>query len=125
MVDDYSLLAKWEVEFKKGFAKPLILFALYDDPNYPYNLTRVINMKTRGQINIAGSNIYPLLTGLARDGLVSSEKIPKETSGSTGKPQLRTVYSLTAKGTSFVASLQENMVEFLELIIQLSQETKK
>jgi DNA-binding PadR family transcriptional regulator len=123
--DLHPLLLKWEVEFKKGFAKPLILFTLQDAPNYPYNLTRAINTKTKGQINIAGSNIYPLLTSLKKDGLVSSEKIPKEGSDSSTKQQLRTVYSLTPKGVEFVNTLQDSMIDFLELIIQLSQETTK
>lgn len=118
-----SLLLKWEVEFKKGFSKPLILYVLEKGPNYPYNMTRVINSMTNGQINIAGSNIYPLLSGLAKDGLVMSQKMPKETQSSSGKQQMRTVYSLTPKGKEFVTLLKANMIDFVELIIQKTKET--
>ena len=119
-----NLQTKWEIEFRKGFAKPLILLALQKGPNYPYNLTRVINIKSKGQINIAGSNIYPLLTSLKNEGLVSSEKVPKESSDSTKKQQLRTYYSLTPKGVAFTESLKVSMINFMGLIIQLSQEAE-
>ncbi|MHA2249778.1 MAG: PadR family transcriptional regulator [Candidatus Kariarchaeaceae archaeon] len=122
---DYDLLTKWEIEYKKGFAKPLILDALQDGPTFAYNLTRVINTKTKGQINIAGSNIYPLLTSLMREELVTSEKIPKTGREPSSKSQMQTVYSLTPKGEDFAASLRDSLIEFLELIIQISQENSK
>lgn len=127
MIDNHAinkLLSKWEIEFRKGYAKPLILLALQEGPNYPYNLTRVINIKTKGQINIAGSNIYPLLTSLNKAGLVSSEKIPREGTDSNKNKQLRTFYSLTSKGVVFTEALKKSMIDFMELIIQLSQEAE-
>ena len=51
---NFDVLSKWQVEFKKGFSKPLILAFLAEKSNYPYNLTREISAKTKGQILIAG-----------------------------------------------------------------------
>jgi len=118
-----KLLSKWEIEYKKGFAKPMILFSLSKEPNYPYSLTRIINANSMGQINIAGSNIYPLLANLKEQGLVKSEKVAKEsqTKNPEGKAQMRTVYSLTTLGEEFIKELRKSLRTFLGLIIELAE----
>jgi PadR family transcriptional regulator PadR len=112
-MDHDLLLERWAIEFKKGFAKPLILHFLNKQQNYPYRLTREINDVTNGAINIAGSNIYPLLKGMKDEGLIQSEK---------GEGSVRTIYTLTSKGKAYLEALTQEMVEFLELMLNLIQE---
>lgn len=108
-----DLLEKWSIEFKKGFAKPMILLFLKQKENYPYSLTREINTKTRGAINIAGSNIYPLLSSMKKQGLIISTKSKEET---------RTIYKLTKAGEDYLQSLQTEIDDFLTMVLSLIQE---
>ena len=105
-MNDDELLQKWQREFKKGFAKPMILLFLKQKVNYPYSLTREINTKTRGAISIAGSNIYPLLSSMKKQGLITSEKL---------KGQTRTIYKLTKPGENYLQSLQTEIIDFLTM----------
>ena len=99
-----ELLERWSIEFKKGFAKPMILLFLKQKENYPYSLTREINTKTLGAINIAGSNIYPLLSSMKKQGLITSTK---------SKEQTRTIYKLTDAGRIYLETLQKEITDFL------------
>lgn len=105
---DPDLLEKWSIEFKKGFAKPILLLFLEEKENYAYSLSKEISAKTHGQINIAGSNIYPLLSSMTRQGLI-------EASAGSGDSK-RKVYRLTARGRDFLDNLRQEMGEFLDLI---------
>lgn len=112
-----ELLQRWEIEFKKGFAKPLILLTLSMGSNYPYSITREINTKTEGNISIAGSNIYPLLNTLKEQGLVISEKVLKDPSNENS--QMRTVYSLSALGHEFLEELRNSLGTFMQMMEKL------
>ncbi|MFX1286710.1 MAG: PadR family transcriptional regulator [Promethearchaeota archaeon] len=103
---DEDELQKWETEYKKGFSKPLVLFALAEKPTYPYQVTKTISGKTRGMITVAGSNIYPILKKLEEIELISSEKDPTE----------KRIYSLTEGGKEFLVALKQSLKSFLNLI---------
>ena len=111
-----DMLERWSIEFKKGFAKPMILLFLKQKENYPYSLTREINTKTRGAISIAGSNIYPLLSSMKKQGLISSEK---------SKDQTRTIYKLTKPGKNYLQSLQSEIIDFLTMMLSIIKEEQK
>jgi len=66
-------MQKWQIELKKGFAKPLILLLLAEKESYAYQLTKSIRDRTKYQIEVATSNIYPMLKNLLDDRLI--EKI--------------------------------------------------
>ncbi|MFX1376158.1 MAG: helix-turn-helix transcriptional regulator [Promethearchaeota archaeon] len=101
---------RWETEYKKGFAKPLILFMLADRDDYAYSLTKRINSITRGHINIATSNIYPILKSLRDTSLIKKTR-------SIGEK--RVVYSLTAKGHEFLDQIKTSMKDFMEIFLRL------
>ncbi|MCY3413297.1 MAG: PadR family transcriptional regulator [Candidatus Heimdallarchaeota archaeon] len=113
-----DLVLKWATEYKKGFAKPLILYFLSVEKNYPYQLTQDIYHETNAEINIAGSNIYPLLAGLKHDGIVSSERIIVEESN-----KLRTEYSLTFLGQKLLQGLRVELLNFLKIMQNILEET--
>jgi DNA-binding PadR family transcriptional regulator len=103
-------LQKWETEFKKGFSKPFILFTLGEKPNYPYQVTKTIIGRTKGQIAIAGSNIYPILKTLEKDGLILGQK---------EEESKKRMYSLTEKGKEFVIPLLQSMKEFTKIVQEM------
>ena len=109
-------IQKWQTEFKKGFSKPLILLLLAEEQSYPYRLTRKINEKTNGQINIAGSNIYPILKSQEDEGLI--EGVREETTG-------RKIYKLTEEGRIFLELLKTSMKEFCEDILAVVDDQRR
>lgn len=102
---------KFEIEFKKGFSKPLILFILAEKPDYPFQISKRLREKTKDKIKIEGSNIYPILKNLEEDsGLIIGVK--------EGDSRKR-IYSLTDEGTEFLTSLQLSMKEFLNIVHEM------
>ena len=98
-----SLLPKWTTEFKKGYSKPLILFALAKvEKSYAYLLTKKILELTKGEISIAGSNIYPMLAKLEEDSLIASQLDESD----------RKFYLLTQKGKEFLGKLEIEIQKF-------------
>lgn len=103
-------LQKWETEFKKGFSKPFILLSLAEKPNYPYQVTKSITSKTKGQISIAGSNIYPILKKLEDDGFIISQK---------DEESKKKIYTLTKEGEDFLSSLMKGMKYFTDVVQEM------
>lgn len=110
MTDDL-LLAKWQTEFKKGFSKPLILLALAEiERSYAFLLTKKILELTNGEISIAGSNIYPMLSTLEKENLIK---------GHSDKSNKRKFYKLTNRGREFLKQVQKSIKDFNEIILEL------
>ena len=109
-MSDDLLLAKWQTEYKKGFSKPLILFTLAEvGKSYAYLLTKKILELTEGEISIAGSNIYPMLTKLEKDELLVSQLDESD----------RKYYELTSSGKDFLRQLEDSMKEFNQKMIKI------
>ena len=105
-----TLLQKWAIEYKKGFSKPLILFTLAQvEKSYPYRLTKKVLELTKGQISIAGSNIYPILSQLEEDKLISSNIDENN----------RKFYTLSDKGRDFLRHLGLSFQEFHETMLAI------
>ena len=101
---------KWESEFKKGFSKPFALLSLANSPNYPYGIIKAIKNVTENKFEIAGSNIYPLLSQMEKDGLIAEEI------EDLGQEKSRKTYRLTSSGEEFLALLKDAMINFTKII---------
>ena len=109
------LLQKWQTEYKKGFSKPLILLALAEvGRSYAYLLTKKILELTKGEISIAGSNVYPMLSKLEDDNLIVSQQDKSE----------RKFYKLTESGEKFLKQLEKSIKEFNEIMLDLTNKSK-
>ncbi|MFW9854270.1 MAG: PadR family transcriptional regulator [Candidatus Thorarchaeota archaeon] len=114
MLDDL-LLSKWQTEYKKGFSKPLILFTLAKiGSSYAYLLTKKILELTNGEISIAGSNIYPMLSKLEEDRLIVSQKDEND----------RKYYKLSDAGREFLEQLELSIKEFNEIMLGLTKKNE-
>ncbi|MHA1946978.1 MAG: PadR family transcriptional regulator [Candidatus Hodarchaeales archaeon] len=102
IVDD--LILKWIIEYKKGFAKPLILRVLAHKSNYPYQITKEVLNMTNGQLNIATSNIYPILKNLKESGMILEHR---------EEQSRRIMYSLSDQGVTVLNQIQPSMEAFL------------
>ncbi|MFX0115965.1 MAG: PadR family transcriptional regulator [Candidatus Hodarchaeota archaeon] len=96
-------LFRWQTEFRRGYAKPCVLYVLATSEYHAYRIKREVQKLTDGHIAIAGSNIYPLLRGLMKEGLI--ERFEKEN---------QKVYKITTEGRKFLEKLHESLCDFLE-----------
>ncbi|MFW9904795.1 MAG: PadR family transcriptional regulator [Candidatus Thorarchaeota archaeon] len=114
-MSDDLLLQKWQTEYKKGFSKPLILFTLAEiGRSYAFLLTKKILELTNGEISIAGSNIYPMLSKLEEDNLIASQLDKND----------RKFYRLTESGKAFLKQLEKSIKDFNEIILELVSRNK-
>ncbi|MFX1283221.1 MAG: PadR family transcriptional regulator [Promethearchaeota archaeon] len=114
-MSDELHLAKWQTEYKKGFSKPLILFTLAEiGRSYAFLLTKKILELTNGEISIAGSNIYPMLSDLEKEKLIVSQ---------TDKSK-RKFYKLTQNGKNFLKQLEISLKEFNEIMLDIINRNK-
>ncbi|MHA1555722.1 MAG: PadR family transcriptional regulator [Candidatus Heimdallarchaeota archaeon] len=100
-----------ESEYKKGFAKPLILLMLAEKENYSYALAKKIIEKTSGKISIAIPNIYPILKSLKKSGYIQENKSKDHPS--------RIFYEVTELGYALLDELTESLQQFLKLFSDL------
>ena len=108
-----ELIAKWETEYKKGFAKPLILFLLSKGDNYPYKITKDIFILSEGQISIATSNIYLILKDL------KDQKLIKDIKSNNSR---RVFYSLTENGYACLEHIIESLGVFLTVLTRIKNQ---
>ncbi|MHA2226240.1 MAG: PadR family transcriptional regulator [Candidatus Hodarchaeales archaeon] len=106
-MSDSKLLQKMETEYKKGYSKPFILFAIAENPGYPFQLSRDVLKSSDGQISIIGSNIYPMLKDLENKNFICYKEDPETN---------RKTYHLTSDGKVFLHRLINNMNQFNEII---------
>ena len=98
-------LKRLELEYKKGFAKPLILLMLAEKENYSYALAKKIIEKTSGKISIAVPNIYPILKSLKKSGYIQEMKSKDQST--------RIFYKVTELGYTLLDELTESLQQFL------------
>jgi DNA-binding PadR family transcriptional regulator len=103
-LDPAEIIPKWQIEFKKGFARPLILMVLAKKENYPYQIAKEIFQMTNGELSIATSNIYPILKSLKDLKLISERK---------DESSRRIFYNLTENGVILLNGLVESVETFL------------
>jgi DNA-binding PadR family transcriptional regulator len=106
-----------ESEYKKGFAKPLILLMLAEKENYSYALTKKIIEKTSGKISIAIPNIYPILKSLKKSGYIKEMKSKDHSS--------RVFYSVTELGYTLLDELIKSLQQFLKIFCDLIDDYNK
>jgi len=104
-------LNRLESEYKKGFAKPLILLMLAEKENYSYALAKKIIEKTSGKISIAIPNIYPILKSLKKSGYIQENKSKDHSS--------RVFYEVTELGYALLDDLTESLQQFLMIFSDL------
>ncbi len=107
--EDVEQLERWLVELKKGFSKPFILVALLKGDLYAYKITKEVLKISEGQVSIAGSNVYPMLNDLVKQGFIDMYIKTN-----------RKYYHLTEKGRQFLVMLQPELKRLSELLQKLS-----
>jgi PadR family transcriptional regulator PadR len=95
-------------QLRKGILELAILSALYRKTHYGYSLVR--NLTVAEAIELKEGTIYPILSRLAKEGLVRSEWVESN----QGPP--RKYYALTSAGRSMCEALNEEFHRLIQLV---------
>jgi PadR family transcriptional regulator, regulatory protein PadR len=95
-------------QLRKGILELAILAALYRNAHYGYSLVR--KMAESGALQVKEGTIYPILSRLAKEGLVQTEWVESK----QGPP--RKYYSLTLAGRSMCKALDSEFRRLVNLV---------
>ena len=99
-----SDLDRWEVQLRKGCLEMAVLAALAPGRNYGLEIIRAL--ERHSDLVLSEGTVYPILTRLRDDGLLTSSWVESE----TGHP--RKYYSLTRLGYERATRMAELWVQF-------------
>jgi len=101
-------------QLRKGILELAILSALYRDTHYGYSLVR--QMTAAGALDLKEGTIYPILSRLAKEGLVQTEWVESK----QGPP--RKYYSLTKAGRAMCEGLTDEFNRLVKLVQAAGQD---
>jgi PadR family transcriptional regulator PadR len=97
-------------ELKKGAGELLILSLLEARPRHGYDLSKLIQTRSRGQLTFHIDSLYPLLYRLEERGWIQGTWIEK------AGERRRRYYKLTAEGKRVLARQRETWASFVESV---------
>ena len=112
------IAARFDRELKKGSAELLVLSLLEHRARHGYEIGRLIDDRSQGQIRFQAASLYPLLYRLEHRGWIAGRWV--ERSGE----RRRRYYTLTAPGRKVLAahrSTWDGFVNAVRLITKLER----
>ena|SRR5215467_13688392 len=106
-----------ERELKKGSAELLILSLLEARPRHGYEISQLIEMRSKGALRFRVSSLYPLLYRLEKRGWIQGRWVEK------AGQRRRRYYRLTAAGTEVLGSQRRGWKIFVRAINQITRIT--
>jgi PadR family transcriptional regulator PadR len=97
-------------ELKKGSAELLILSLLEARPRHGYEINKMIDQQSRGQLHFNAASLYPLLYRLEKRGWIQGRWVEK-----TGQRRRR-YYKLTAPGKQTLAAQRSAWQTFVTAV---------
>ena len=102
-------------ELKKGSAELLILTLVETRPRHGYEISKLIEARSRGVLRFNVASLYPLLYRLEKRGWLKGRWVEK-----TGQRRRR-FYSLTTEGKRVLAAQRNTWQEFVEAINRITR----
>lgn len=99
------------MSLKPDHSELVVLAILAESPSYGYSISKAVAARSEGHLKLAPSNLYPLLTKLEKQGLVTTdwEEVKSNTSDPDAGGRKRKWYRLSAKGKKRLAQHVESM----------------
>ena len=97
-------------ELKKGSAELLILSLLEREPRHGYELSKLIESRSRGTLSFNVASLYPLLYRLEQRGWVEARWVERP------GQRRRRYYRITARGRKMLAAERRIWAEFVEAV---------
>jgi PadR family transcriptional regulator PadR len=101
-------------EWKKGSAELLVLSLLEDQPRHGYDISKLIQVRSGGELQFHVTSLYPLLHRLEEQGSIEGRWVEK------AEQRRRRYYSLTAQGRELLRSKQESWRDFVAIISRVT-----
>ena len=97
-------------DLKKGSAEFLILSLLRYEARHGYELSKLIESRSRGVVQFQVSSLYPLLYRMERRGWIRGRWVEK------AGQRRRRYYTITPAGREIVEAQRESWLEFVRAI---------
>ena len=104
-----------DLEWKKGSAELLILSLLEARPRHGYDVSKLIEQRSRGTLRYHAASLYPLLYRLEKRGWVQGRWVEK-----SGQRRRR-YYRLTPQGRKVLAAQRRGWQVFVEAINRITE----
>jgi PadR family transcriptional regulator, regulatory protein PadR len=101
-------------DLKKGSAEFLILSLLRFEARHGYELSKLIESRSRGVVQFQVSSLYPLLYRMERRGWIRGRWVEK------AGQRRRRYYTITKAGREIVEAQRESWLEFVRAIGQVA-----
>jgi PadR family transcriptional regulator len=95
-------------ELKKGSAELLVLSLIDDQPRHGYDISKLIEQRSRGALSFHVASLYPLLYRLERRGWIQGRWVEK------AGQRRRRYYRLTPAGRDVLAAQKSGWRAFVE-----------
>jgi transcriptional regulator len=105
----------YDRELKKGSTEFLVLALLEHEPRHGYELSKLIESRSRGVVRLHVASLYPLLYRLERRGWISGRWVEKP------RQRRRRYYRLTAAGTKVLDDQRKSWVAFVSAINRVTR----
>jgi PadR family transcriptional regulator, regulatory protein PadR len=97
-------------EWKKGSAELLVLSLLEDQPRHGYDISKLIQIRSKGALRFHVTSLYPLLYRLEKRGWIDGHWVEKP------DQRRRRYYRLTSEGRKVLRSQRKSWKEFVAAI---------
>ena len=103
-----------DAELKKGTTAFLILSLLEVEPRHGYELSKLIESRSRGVVSIYAASLYPLLYKLEKQEWIEGRWVEKP------GERRRRYYTLTAEGTRQLEAERRGWMAFVHAVAQIT-----
>ena len=103
------------VDWKKGSAELLVLSLLEARPRHGYEVSKLIEQRSRGTLHFYVASLYPLLYRLEKRGWVQGRWVEK-----SGQRRRR-YYRLTLQGRKVLAAQRQGWQQFVVAINRVTE----
>jgi PadR family transcriptional regulator len=101
-------------ELKRGSAELLILSVLEPRPRHGYDLSKLIHVRSGGQLTFHIDSLYPLLYRLEERGWIKGAWVEKP------DQRRRRFYKLTAEGRRVLGQQKKRWAAFVEAVFRVT-----
>lgn len=113
------------LHLKQDHSEFVVLSVLAEGSSYGYAISKEIAARSEGAFKLSASAMYPLLTKLEKQGLVTTswEEIKAQGADPDSSGRKRKWYTLSAKGTKRLAQHIENQRRVLKILSAFAPDT--
>jgi len=101
-------------ELKKGTTAFLVLAVLEAERRHGYELSRLLEQRSKGVVRVHAASLYPLLYRLEHEGLIEGQWVEK------ASQRRRRYYRITSAGKRVLQAQRREWLDFAQAVSQLA-----